>query len=112
MSHFERIHKSKAGHRYYDDEQDHPYREAHHGKHIFDTGLIRPVLKRIIQNKALITVAAGVLISLLVAAVALVVMILPYAYQFVTSIEQNGIKNMFDSILPFIKKLWEGTGSV
>jgi hypothetical protein len=111
MDHFERIHKSKAGHQYYDDEQAHPYQESHHSSRIFHMDLVSSAMRRIMHNKTMFAVAVGIVLLLVVVVIVIISMILPHAYQFITSIEQSGLKGIVDSILPFIKKLWEGTGS-
>jgi cobalamin biosynthesis protein CobD/CbiB len=108
MDHFERIYKSKSENRHYD-EHDLSYREPYHDSH--PLGMVRTLMRRIFHNKTSVVIVSGILVVLVVVVVALIVMVLPLAYQFISSIEQTGIKGILDTMLPFIKKLWEGTGS-
>ena len=85
--------------------QGHP-----HDSHHFGPDLVRSALNRLVHNKTLLAILAGIVLLIAIAAIALVVSLLPLFSKGWAYISQNGLKGVFDFILPLINRLWEGGG--
>jgi hypothetical protein len=66
--------------------------------------------KKILRNKVLL-IGVGLLVVIICAfAIWLISAILPYLGQIPAMFEKQGIKGVVDMIMPFLQKIWEGTG--
>jgi hypothetical protein len=87
-----------------------PVHGHHHDSHYFGPDLVRSALNRLVRNKTLLVILAGIVLLITVASIALVVALLPLFSKGWAYISQNGLKGVFDFILPLINRLWEGGG--
>ena len=106
-------HHSHGRHDHDDHDYEHEkfpyYRKHHHGLHKLD--MARSIYNSLPHKKALL--AGAVILVALVLIIGIVVLwaMFPLAIKVVEYVEVNGIKGLVDSVLPFIQKLWEGSGA-
>jgi hypothetical protein len=80
------------------------YRQQY-GQDLFDP---RMILSKVLQNKQLLIGLAVAAIFLFVLVVAAFFMLLPILFKMLAVLEKNGLKGVFDSVLPILTKIWEG----
>jgi hypothetical protein len=82
----------------------------HYDSHHFGSDLVHFALNRLVRNKTLLAILAGIVLLIFITAIALVVVLLLLFSKGIVYISQNGIKGVFDFILPLINRLWAGGG--
>ncbi|HPI93583.1 MAG TPA: hypothetical protein PLT09_09705 [Deltaproteobacteria bacterium] len=85
------------------------YRGNHHGRHKLDT--IRSIYDSLPHKRALLAGAAILVVLVLLIGIAVLWALFPLIIRAAEYVEVNGIKGLVDAVLPFIQKLWEGSGA-
>jgi hypothetical protein len=116
---FKHKHHNKHAHRQYDDHDHTGYHGDKHGEFLSYGGhhhghykleMIRSLLKALPHKKALLTAVLGIGCLMLIIGIAILWAIFPLIIKAVEYVEINGIKGIIDSVLPYVQKLWEGSG--
>jgi hypothetical protein len=66
--------------------------------------------QKLLRNKVIL---AGIVLTILIivaVGIWLIVTLLPYLGQVISTAEKQGIKGVLEAITPFLQKIWEGTG--
>jgi hypothetical protein len=102
-------HKRHSAHRH-DDERQSGYGYERHGHH----QSLLDLAQRVVRNKALLTGLALTFLFIGALGIWLVVTLLPYFLQLLSTaggiLEQQGIKGILEDITPLLQRLWEGSG--
>lgn len=80
----------------------------HHGHYKLE--MIRSLLKALPHKKVLLTAVLGIGCMMLIIGIAILWAMFPLIIKAVEYVEINGIKGIIDSVLPYVQKLWEGSG--
>jgi hypothetical protein len=72
--------------------------------------MIRSLLKALPHKKVLLTAVLGIGCMMLIIGIAILWAMFPLIIKAVEYVEINGIKGIIDSVLPYVQKLWEGSG--
>jgi len=113
--HDDHDHEEYHGRYNHHDDQRFNYKDHHHhgGGHrhgSYKLELLRSVLHSIPNRKTILTVALIACAVLLIIIAALLWAVFPLIMQAVGYVEENGIKGVVDSLLPYVDKLWKGNG--
>ena len=109
-------HQSHDRHDHDDHHDDHAcrhekypyYRGNHHGRHKLD--MVRSIYNSLPHKKALLAGASILVVLVLIIGMAVLWAAFPLVIKVLEYVEVNGIKGLVEAVLPFIQKIWEGSG--